>query len=252
MGFTMKNTLCAALLLAGTLAAAGEHGEHHAHWGYTGHEGPESWGTLSPDYHTCGVGMNQSPIDITSSVDANLPAIGFRYYSASSEILNNGHTVQVNVKEGSSIFIDGVSYELKQYHFHTPSENHIHGMEFPLEVHFVHADKDGNLAVVAVMFEEGAANPQLAQLWADMPMHAGDHHALNGEVKDLNALLPKEREYYRFNGSLTTPPCTEGVKWMVLKSPLTISKGQVETFAHAVHGHNNRPVQGLHARVIVR
>jgi carbonic anhydrase len=247
---TRKQTkaFSAALLLAGTMAIAGGHG---AHWGYTGHEGPEHWGELDEKFKMCAIGMNQSPIDITSSVDANLPAIGFAYKTAPTEILNNGHTVQVNVKAGSSITIDGRRYELKQYHFHTPSENHVHGKEFPLEAHFVHADADGNLAVVGVMFEEGAANPELAKLWANMPMHAGDRHALHVKAEEVGKLIPADPEYYRFNGSLTTPPCSEGVKWMVMKKPLTISKAQVEKFAHAVHGHNNRPIQPLDARVVV-
>jgi carbonic anhydrase len=199
----------------------------------------------------CAIGMNQSPINITASVDADLPAIGFDYGTSPAEILNNGHTVQVNVENGSSITVDGHKYALKQYHFHTPSENHIAGKDFPLEAHFVHADDEGNLAVVGVMFEEGAENAELAQLWAKMPMKEGERNILDGEAKELTKLLPADHEYYRFNGSLTTPPCSEGVKWMVMKEPLSISKAQVEKFSHAVHGANNRPVQPLNARVIV-
>ena len=243
----LKTTLSAALLLAGSLTLASDHGTH---WGYTGHSGPEHWGDISEKFRMCAIGMNQSPINITASIDADLPAIGFAYTTSPAEIVNNGHTVQVNVTEGSSITIEGRSYALKQYHFHTPSENHIHGKEFPLEAHFVHADAQGNLAVVGVMFVEGEENAELAQLWAKMPMNAGEHNALSGEAKTLINLLPAEREYYRFNGSLTTPPCSEGVKWMVMKTPLSISKAQVEKFSHAVHGTNNRPVQPLNARVI--
>ena len=248
----MKQKTIAALtslLLAGGVAFAGGHG---AHWGYTGHEGPEHWGELSEDYLMCGIGMNQSPINITASIDADLEPIAFDYKTKPSEILNNGHTVQVNVAPGSSITIDGTDYELKQYHFHTPSENHIHGKDYPLEVHFVHADAKGNLAVVGVMFEMGAENKELAQLWEHMPMHGGDRSALSGVAEELTALLPEARHYYRFDGSLTTPPCSEGVKWMVLETPLTISKAQVEKFAKAVHGTNNRPVQPINARVIVK
>jgi carbonic anhydrase len=241
------SALSAALLLAGSLALASDHG---AHWGYTGHTGPEHWGDLNEKFQMCAIGMNQSPINIEASVDADLPAIGFNYGTSPKEILNNGHTVQVNVAEGSTITVDGHEYALKQYHFHTPSENHIGGKDFPLEAHFVHADAQGNLAVVGVMFVEGAENAELAQLWAKMPMKEGDHSALSGEAKTLTNLLPSNREYYRFNGSLTTPPCSEGVKWMVMKTPLTISKAQVEKFSHAVHGTNNRPVQPVNARVI--
>ncbi|BAZ48822.1 a-type carbonic anhydrase [Nostoc sp. NIES-4103] len=221
-------------------------------WGYTGHNGPENWGSLSPNYQMCNIGKNQSPINISTSLDANLPSIGFNYKTPPSEILNNGKTIQVNVEPGSSIVVDGVTYALKQYHFHTPSENHIAGKDFPLEAHFVHADAKGNLAVVAVMYEEGKANAQLAEIWEKMPMKADENNTLKGEVKDIHSLLPQKLEYYRFNGSLTTPPCSEGVKWMVMKEPLTVSKQQVEKFSQAVNGTNNRPIQPQNARMVIR
>lgn len=247
MKIKTMQSLAAALLLSSTMAFASGHG---AHWGYTGHESPEHWGELSEEYRMCAQGVNQSPINIVSSVHAGLPAIGFDYNTAPKEILNNGHTVQVNVENGSSIIIDNKQYKLIQFHFHTPSENHIAGHSFPLEAHFVHASADGHLAVVAVMFEEGKENTQLAKFWKEMPMKAGERHNIHGDTKEINHILPQEREYYRFNGSLTTPPCTEGVKWMVMKHPMSISKAQVEKFMHAVHGPDNRPVQPLNARVI--
>jgi carbonic anhydrase len=243
----MTVSIATALLLTASAAFAGDHGTH---WGYTGHTGPEHWGDISEKFHICSTGMNQSPINIIASFDADLPAIGFRYKSAPTEILNNGHTVQVNVADGSTMTIEGHTYTLKQYHFHTPSENHIGGKEFPLEAHFVHADAEGNLAVVGVMFEEGAENAELAKLWAHMPMEAGEHHTLTSTPEAVTGLLPSNGEYYRFNGSLTTPPCSEGVKWMVMKTPLNISKAQVEQFSHAIHGHNNRPIQPVNARVV--
>jgi len=221
-------------------------------WGYTGHNGPENWGSLSPNYQMCNIGKNQSPINITTSVDANLPPIGFNYKTPPSEIINNGKTIQVNVEPGSSIVVDGVTYALKQYHFHTPSENHIAGKDFPLEAHFVHADANGNLAVVAVMFEEGKANAQLAKIWEKMPMKADENNALKGEVKNIRSFLPQKQDYYRFNGSLTTPPCSEGVKWMVMKEPLTVSKQQVKKFSQAVNGTNNRPIQPQNARMVIK
>ncbi|MEO1953260.1 MAG: carbonic anhydrase family protein [Campylobacterales bacterium] len=223
-----------------------------SHWGYTGHNAPQNWGNISPKYAICSTGKNQSPINITSSFETNLEAIDFNYATAGKEILNNGHTVQVNVKDGNSITIDGVKYKLLQVHFHTPSENNIDGNSFPLEAHFVHIDKDGNLAVVAVMFKDGKENAQLAKLWKYMPMKVGEKHPLVAELQDINKLLPENKDYYRFNGSLTTPPCSEGVKWMVLSTPLTISKEQVEKFSHAVHGTNNRPVQDINARIILK
>ena len=225
---------------------------HQSHWGYTGHEGPDNWGGLSEKYTMCSEGRNQSPINITSSFETDLDAIDFNYGTSPVKILNNGHTVQVDVKKGSYINLGSSRYELIQYHFHTPSENNIQGVSFPLEAHFVHADKDGNLAVVGVMFEEGKENTQLSELWKKMPMKAGENYPLTVEAKDINKLLPNDKEYYRFNGSLTTPPCSEGVKWMVLAKPLSISKEQVEKFSHAVHGFNNRPIQEINARVILK
>ncbi|MBN2825559.1 MAG: carbonic anhydrase family protein [Campylobacterales bacterium] len=243
--------LSSALLLMAT-GCATSHTVHKAHWGYTGHEGPSNWGSLSDDYKMCSLGRNQSPINVTHSLDAKLAPITFSYTTAPTEILNNGHTVQVNIAAGSYIVVDGKKYELKQYHFHTPSENHIEGKSFPLEAHFVHAASDGELAVIGVMFEYGKANTTLAQLWEKMPMNADEKHELNNIAKNLMALIPTKTQYYRFNGSLTTPPCSEGVKWMVLGKMLKVSKAQIEKFAHALHGHNNRPIQATNARVIVK
>ncbi len=223
-----------------------------AHWGYTGDEAPDNWGALSPDYHICGEGKNQSPIDIKGQIEAELSPIEFKYSGNATEVLNNGHTIQANFPAGSSfITVDNVAFELKQIHFHTPSENHVDGKSFPMEAHMVHADKDGNLAVVGFMLEEGAENPALAKLWAQMPENAGDKVALTGKVSG-NDFLPKNRDYYRFNGSLTTPPCSEGVRWLVMKTPVQVSKEQVEAFAHVMHHPNNRPVQQVNARPVLK
>jgi len=240
--------LSSALLLMSSCS----HTTHNAHWGYTGHNGPSSWGSLSDDYKMCTLGRNQSPINITNSLDAHLAPIQFSYTTAPTEIVNNGHTVQVNIASGSSIVVDKKRYELKQYHFHTPSENHIEGKSFPLEVHFVHVAKDGELAVIGVMFEYGKANTTLAQLWEKMPMNKDEKHELNNVAKNLMDLIPTQTQYYRFNGSLTTPPCSEGVKWMVLGKMLKVSQTQIEKFAHAVHGGNNRPIQATNARIVIK
>jgi carbonic anhydrase len=158
--------------------------------------------------------------------------------------------VQVNYAPGSSIKIDGVSYELKQFHFHAPSENLIKGKSYALEAHLVHADKDGHLAVLALMFQEGAENKALARLWPSLPAHEGEKHALDQPFQ-VAQLLPAVRSYYRFSGSLTTPPCTEGVRWLVMKRPLTVSHAQVEMFTHLMHHPNNRPVQAVNARELL-
>lgn len=236
----------ASLFVSGSAFAGG-----HGHWGYEGASGPEHWGELEPQFTTCAQGKTQTPIDIKNEFQAaQSQPITFNYASNASEIVNNGHTVQANIPAGNSITIEGVQFELKQFHFHTPSENAVHGKRAAMEMHLVHADKDGNLAVVAVMIEEGKANDVLAKLWKEMPKHAGDKHALQAQVNP-SALLPKEQHYFRFDGSLTTPPCSEGVRWMVMQQPISASKAQVEAFAHAVHEHNARPLQPMNARVIV-
>lgn len=221
------------------------------HWGYSGEAGPENWSKIDAKYAMCGIGRNQSPIDLGTFVEADLKPLKFAYKRGASEIVNNGHTVQINYAAGSSVAVDGHAFELKQFHFHSPSENRIGGKQFPLEGHLVHADKDGDLAVVAVMFQEGAANPLLAKIWPTMPAKAGEKAALPAGLS-VAQMLPKERDYYRFNGSLTTPPCSEGVWWVVLKRPATVSKAQLEQFSKSIGFANNRPVQPLNARAVLR
>ena len=221
------------------------------HWGYTGHAAPGHWGELDASYAACANGKNQSPINLTNFVEADLPALGFHYETQSTEILNNGHTVQVTFTPGSTLVVDGHPFELKQVHFHTPSENVIDGEPCGLEAHFVHTDAEGNLAVVAVMFDEGTENEVLAKLWAEMPEKAGDKHPLTDKIGG-EALMPASRDYYRYAGSLTTPPCTEGVIWLVLKEELTVSKDQIARFADVMQHPNNRPVQPTNARVVMQ
>lgn len=221
-----------------------------AHWSYSGVEGPEHWGELSPAYAMCGQGKSQSPIDIKEVASADLKPIRFDYGSTVGEIVNNGHTIQANSVPGSTITVDGHVYELKQFHFHAPSENRIAGKSFPLEGHLVHADKEGKLAVVAVMFREGPANDAVAAVWAKMPAQK-DGKAKPASPVNAGALLPKERSYYSFNGSLTTPPCTEGVRWLVIKAPATVSHQQVEAFEKVMEHHNNRPVQASNDRPVL-
>ncbi len=222
-----------------------------AHWGYEGDVGPKHWGEMSDKFKLCSTGENQSPIDIKENFDVELPPIKFNYSSKASKILNNGHTIQVDVKPGSSITVDGISFELKQFHFHTPSENKINGKSYPLEAHFVHRNSDKNkFAVVAVMFEEGDANPVLEQVFGKMPAKPSETVKLK-KTLDYAQLLPKDQDYYRFNGSFTTPPCTEGVYWHVMKKPLTASKAQIAKFLKTMHHPNNRNTQPIGARIIV-
>ncbi len=221
------------------------------HWGYSGDGGPDNWAKLNAAYEMCGKGVNQSPIDLTAFVESELAPITFHYSGLATEVVNNGHAIQANYTAGSTIEAAGKTFELKQFHFHSPSENTINGESFPMESHFVHAAQDGSLAVIAVMYKIGDENEGMAKLWKQMPAKAGDKVAMASQVK-ADDLLPQDRDYYRFNGSLTTPPCTEGVLWMVMKQPVTVSKEQVEAFTHVMHHPNNRPVQPVNARPVLQ
>ncbi len=242
----MKKALITISVLTGLSGCVTQ----NVHWGYSGHEGAKNWASLSSDNFACS-GKNQSPINLSGFIEADLAPIQFNYGVGGYEILNNGHTVQVNYQKGSSIKVDGITFNLLQFHFHAPSENYINGNAYPLEAHLVHADKDGNLAVVAVMFTEGVENSGLKEAWTTMPEHTGDTHQLQNQLS-VNDILPSSREYYRFNGSLTTPPCSEGVRWLVMKDAITASKQQIEAFSQVLHEPNNRPLQALNARPLLK
>jgi len=221
------------------------------HWGYEGEAGPARWGELSPEFGACGTGKNQSPINLEGFTEGDLSRFEKTYRAGPAVIENNGHTVQINTQPGSYLTLDNKRFELKQFHFHSPSENQIEGKSFPLEAHLVHQDAQGNLAVVAVMFEAGKGNPFLAEIWSDIPKQAGESIKLANSV-NVQDLLPSSSDYYRFNGSLTTPPCTEGVRWLVMKQPVEISKQQLKQFTSAIHSPNNRPVQPVNARMVIK
>ncbi|MCO7224218.1 carbonic anhydrase [Pleionea sp. CnH1-48] len=223
---------------------------HAEQWAYSGKSGPENWAQLSEKFTACS-GQNQSPINLTGFIDANLSPLTLKYNQGGNSIKNNGHTLQVDYSPGSFLTIDKVPYELKQFHFHAPSEHTLNGQSFPLEAHLVHADQAGHLTVVSVLFEQGQENSALEKLRGVLPAKAGSSHKLNTSF-DVKSLLPQKAEYFRYNGSLTTPPCSEGVRWLVLKSPVTLSKPQQVAFEQALHHHNNRPLQSLNARVILQ
>ena len=244
------NRSCAMVVSVLALFAAPAFGQQH-HWGYAGESGPENWSKLDAKFAMCALGRNQSPVNLADFVEADLKPVKLDYKAGASEIVNNGHTVQVNYAAGSTLTVDGISFELKQFHFHAPSENRVGGKQYPLEGHLVHADKDGNLAVVAVMFTEGAANPLLSKAWTAMPAKADEKAALPAGLSVVD-MLPKDKAYYRFNGSLTTPPCSEGVRWLVLKKPATATKAQIDQFSKTVGFANNRPIQALNARSVLQ
>lgn len=238
------------LLACAMLVSSNSFADDHAQWGYSGEGAPENWAKLTGDNFAC-TGKNQSPINLSGFIESELAPLVFNYNADGTDIINNGHTVQVNFQEGSAVKIDGAQFNLLQFHFHAPSENHINGHSYPLEAHLVHADKDGNLAVVAVMFKEGAENKGLAAAWKKLPMNEGDKNQFDKHIV-ASDILPVSKGYYRFNGSLTTPPCSEGVRWFVMKNAVTASKEQIEAFKNTMHGPNNRPLYPVNARIILQ
>jgi carbonic anhydrase len=202
---------------------------------------------MDPGFETCALGHMQSPIDIHDAHPADLPKIGFDYHAAAAEAENNGHTIVVNLPDSGGIDIGGTHYALVQFHFHTPSEEKIDGKAYPMEAHFVHKDAEGHLAVVAVMLKEGSKNKALEKIFGALPAAEDGKHALG--ALDPAALLPSERGYYAYTGSLTTPPCSEGVRWQVLKRPIEVSESQIEAF-RKLYPENARPVQPLYGREV--
>lgn len=255
----MKKLLTISLTVAFLLGGCTSHQKNvekplkeKAHWGYIGEYGPEKWGDMKEEYKMCKLGKNQSPVDLTGFKNPFMYPLKIKYETGSTEFINNGHTVQVNFKEGSELYIDKKVYKLKQFHFHTPSENRLYGKDFPMEAHLVHATDSGALAVVAVMFSGGFNdNPFLAKFMAKMPLTKGAKNDLIKENLNAFDMLPDDKNYYRFNGSLTTPPCSEGVLWLVLKNPVPISDNQLNAF-RKVMGKNNRPVQPKNARAFLK
>ena len=238
------------LALAATLiSCAGESTRAESpHWGYDGNQGPGHWSELSADFSNC-AGKYQSPVDLRDFVDAPLPALAFDYRPGGRTLRHTGHALQVDYDSGSSLSVEGRVYALRQVHFHAPSENTIEGRAFPLEAHLVHADASGALAVVSVLFAAAdRENATLAEL-APLPAVAGEQRTLPA-ILSAAGLLPPERAYYRYEGSLTTPPCTEGVTWLVLKQPLHATRAQLEAIAAASKA-NHRPVQPLNGRIVL-
>lgn len=231
--------------------ASDDHEKKHkgAHWAYSGPRGPSHWGDKDPKNAACKVGTQQSPIDMNRTVHAfaSAPQIDWKPIKH-GEVVNNGHTLQLNVKDAGGIVQDGKAYKLLQFHFHTPSEHTIHGRHYPMEGHFVHQAADGSLAVIGVMFAEGANNEQLDPMWWSAPSTPGKASvAFNLNMEDL---LPTNRTAFRYQGSLTTPPCSEIVDWTVLQTPLSVSKTQIAAF-RALFGDNARPTQPLYRRYVL-
>ncbi|MBK1614475.1 carbonate dehydratase [Rubrivivax gelatinosus] len=221
---------------------------HDLHWSYVGEGGPSSWGALKPEFGTCAVGKRQSPIDIRGGIAVDLEPVQFDYQAVGFAVLDNGHTVQVNVGPGNFIGVGGRRYELVQFHFHRPSEERINGRQSEMVAHLVHKDSEGRLAVVAVLLERGSAQPVVQSVWNNLPLEKNEEARANTAL-DLNQLLPTERGYYTYMGSLTTPPCTEGVLWIVMRQPVAVSQDQIDIFSR-LYPMNARPVQSAAGRLI--
>jgi carbonic anhydrase len=218
------------------------------HWSYDGESGPQAWGQLKPEFSKCASGTRQSPIDIRDGIRVDLEPVQFDYKPSAFRVLDNGHTVQVNVEPGNSIEVMGRRFELAQFHFHRPSEERIDGKQFDMVAHLVHKDVDGRLAVVAVLLERGSAHALVQSVWNNLPLEKGDEVSARAPL-DMNQLLPKDTRYFTYMGSLTTPPCSEGVLWMVMQQPVSVSAEQIDVFAR-LYPMNARPVQQASGRLI--
>ncbi len=215
-------------------------------WSYSGAEGPNNWGNLSPEFATCKLGNKQSPINLENGSKANLPKIEFTYDHTPFQIVNNGHTIKINYKPGSRITIRNKEYELLQFHFHAPSEHTLNGKSYPMEVHLVHQSAYGEYAVLGIFIEEEKENEFINVLWSNIPP-SGEENTVSGVEVNASALPPQNKSYYRYDGSFTTPPCTEGVSWNVFKTPIEAFKEQIANFTSFYNG-NARPVQPLNER----
>jgi len=245
----MSRLLLMVLLLIGGTGYAWAVDEHGAsHWSYEGQESAVHWGMLGPAYMACEGGSHQSPINISMPRQTQQQEqLVFHYQSTGVRALDNGHTIQVNVPSGNDLHLNGRTYSLSQFHFHDPSEHHVDGRTYPMEIHLVHQDRKGHVLVIGVLVETGSPNQSLAELWAMLPMKAGElgaEHPFNPQD-----LVPHNTHHFSYHGSLTTPPCAEGVHWIVLRDPISMSPRQIAQFVSII-GQNARPVQPLNGRRI--
>ena len=230
-----------------------------AHWGYAGENGPENWASLSPVYAVCGEGKNQSPINIVKTeikggaswkLDYKTTSLRIAHTEHMDDIIDNGHTIQITVDEGSTFTFGDKTYSLKQFHFHTPSEHTLDGEHAPMEMHMVHQSEDGSLAVVGILFREGdKPNENFDKIIANLPASKGESKHIADVKLELKVHLPNDNYAYHYVGSLTTPPCSEGVQWLVLRDPVLLTKEQISAFSSRI-GPNNRPTQAVNERTV--
>jgi carbonic anhydrase len=261
---TLQQTVAAIVLSLVMVAVNGE----AANWGYSGDSSPVHWGTLHHDFAPCALGRSQSPVDLDRTYKTALPELTFTYQDAPLQILNNGHTIEevvaahgqgryprhgptVTAGAASGITIDGIWYALQQFHFHSPSEHTVQGKHYAMETHLVHQSMQGLIAVVAVFLTPGSPHAAIAQLWANLPADGEQERLVPQQSVNATALLPADRRYYRYYGSFTTPPCTEGVTWIVMKHPVAVAPEQIKHFQAALGFANNRPVQAQNFRFVL-
>lgn len=240
-----------AILLASLYISSTSHMSLATDWSYSGKTGPNNWSKLEKEFSACGLGKNQSPVDISKTYKYGHAPIEFKYKQASNSLYFSDHGMAVNFSSGS-VNLDGHVYQLQGLHFHSPSEHHIAGKSYPLEAHFVNADKNGNLAVVSVLFRKGVENKYLKILLENAPEKKWKYSIRSFDKLMAEQLLPRKKDYFHLNGSLTTPPCSEGVLWLVMQRQVTVSAGQIEQLKDVLHAPNNRPIQPLNSRIITR
>lgn len=240
--------LIATLAISISATAADEPAGHN--WSYTGTHGPEHWGDLSPGNEACKSGAEQSPIDISRTKGAYMGHVEHKLHQAPARIINNGHTIQVDLTSAGRVRVEGQRFDLAQFHFHHPSEHKVDGRSFDMEIHLVSSSDDHGLAVLGILVMEGSFNPALEQILKLMPKQAGEEQTISGGF-DASDFLPGNDSYYRYFGSLTTPPCTENVTWTVYTTPITASQDQIERFA-ALYAMNARPIQPQNRRIVVQ
>ncbi|WP_431048405.1 carbonic anhydrase [Roseateles sp. L2-2] len=229
-------------------AAAASGAKSSTPWSYTGEGAPDKWGQLQPEFRQCAIGTRQSPIDLRDTIKVDQERIQFDYKPSSFSVVDNGHTIQVNVAPGNGLTIMGRRYELQQFHFHRPSEERINGRQYDMVAHLVHKDAGGREATVAVLLERGQDQALIQTVWNYLPLERGDTYTAPVPI-DLTQLLPKDQGYFSYMGSMTTPPCTEGVLWLVLRQPVQLSSQQISVFSH-LYPMNARPLQAQSGRLI--
>ena len=219
-----------------------------AHWTYEGSQGPEYWGDLDPAFTACKLGRRQSPINIMNTTgNLSLGPLVIKYRKSTVRVINNRHTIQADYEKGSRLTYAGRLYELAQFHFHSPSEHLVRATQFDMEAHLVHKDSGGRIAVIGVLMKEGMEHPVIADLWRLMPTSQGQTNSTT--IVNAYDLLPVDDHFYAYDGSLTTPPCSEEVSWIVMKQPIEVSREQIDKFVATI-GWNARPIQPLNERVV--